>query len=313
MIQIEYPNSLPENDAEFWIEIQEGMEELYGREIARGNSAHARENLAQMVRHPLVSVAAATSDGRTIGLAMAVNRNGTGHISFLHVLKEAAGIGAESHLVGALVESLRSDGVGRIFAEPLCFCEARLETAFASLGFTPFERALMSAEVSTVAGMERVSLDLQPGDIDRAARVLHEAYRGEPGNELHPEASSLLEAATFVCSAMSGGYGRVFPGYALHATVDGEIAGIVLGCEEPPGIGFVLHLAVLPKYRGRGLGMQLLRDLAGTYRDRGIQRMDLGVTLANPARRLYERLGFRMARPVSAFIWQKGGEDSVYS
>jgi ribosomal protein S18 acetylase RimI-like enzyme len=53
-----------------------------------------------------------------------------------------------------------------------------------------------------------------------------------------------------------------------------------------------LAVAVLPQWRGRGVGSALLRRLLASARERHT-RVSLSVNAANPARRLYERLGFR--------------------
>ncbi|RZJ06664.1 MAG: N-acetyltransferase [Rubrivivax sp.] len=49
----------------------------------------------------------------------------------------------------------------------------------------------------------------------------------------------------------------------------------------------ILDIALLPAWRGQGVGTRCLRALIGQGRALGIQ-----VELHNPARRLYERLGF---------------------
>lgn len=65
-----------------------------------------------------------------------------------------------------------------------------------------------------------------------------------------------------------------------------------------PGYGFVdeatpeLSIALLPEYRGQGIGSELLRRLLDAARAR-FEGVSLSVSAANPARRLYERAGFR--------------------
>lgn len=68
--------------------------------------------------------------------------------------------------------------------------------------------------------------------------------------------------------------------------VDGEIAGR-LWLDERNDRLHILDIALLPAWRGRGLGTRCLQDLARRGRPLGIQ-----VELHNPARRLYARLGF---------------------
>ena len=69
--------------------------------------------------------------------------------------------------------------------------------------------------------------------------------------------------------------------------------------EDAPGFGYVdaktpeLTVAVVPSKRGKGLGEQLLTALLERARDAGHETISLSVERANPARKLYERFGFR--------------------
>jgi len=83
--------------------------------------------------------------------------------------------------------------------------------------------------------------------------------------------------------------------------------------ERTPELG----LAVLPEYRGRGIGTallaQLIRDVKGVY-----ENISLSVTEGNPALRLYQRLGFEvcgregdsitMKRRLNASVTTQSGE-----
>ncbi len=67
---------------------------------------------------------------------------------------------------------------------------------------------------------------------------------------------------------------------------------------DEPGYGFVdagtpeVVMGVVPAWRGRGLGGALLDTLIVAAREAGSVALSLSVELDNPARRLYERLGF---------------------
>jgi ribosomal protein S18 acetylase RimI-like enzyme len=62
----------------------------------------------------------------------------------------------------------------------------------------------------------------------------------------------------------------------------------------------LVDIALLSEYRGRGIGTQLLRDLIAKSERQG-RAVRLQVLKSNPARRLYERLGFVQT-----------GEDDMY-
>lgn len=77
------------------------------------------------------------------------------------------------------------------------------------------------------------------------------------------------------------------------------------------GFGFVdtaipeMAIAVLPEYRGQGVGTQLVIQLLWAAREY-YPAVSLNVRADNPARRLYERLGFRKV-PDSDMVNRTGG------
>jgi ribosomal protein S18 acetylase RimI-like enzyme len=90
---------------------------------------------------------------------------------------------------------------------------------------------------------------------------------------------------------------------ALEANNGEAIAAawVRLFAEAEPGYGYVdsaipeLSIAVLPEYRNRGIGSALIRHLF-THAQAICSAISLSVSLDNPARRLYERLGFEQVR-----------------
>jgi len=72
--------------------------------------------------------------------------------------------------------------------------------------------------------------------------------------------------------------------------VDGRAVG-VFTAERRPAEWFIWAIAIGPEMQGRGLGAALLRDQLATAARDGLPTR-LQVLLVNPARQLYERLGF---------------------
>ena len=75
--------------------------------------------------------------------------------------------------------------------------------------------------------------------------------------------------------------------------VDGEPAGRLYVHRGPSDIR-IMDIALAPAFRGRGIGTTLLRALIGEAAASG-RRLSIHVEMNNPARSLYERLGFEPA------------------
>lgn len=65
-----------------------------------------------------------------------------------------------------------------------------------------------------------------------------------------------------------------------------------------------LSMALLPDYRGQGIGTSLLNELLASARSQ-YKTISLSVSLDNPAKRLYERAGFVMISAAGSSITMK--------
>jgi ribosomal protein S18 acetylase RimI-like enzyme len=65
---------------------------------------------------------------------------------------------------------------------------------------------------------------------------------------------------------------------------------------NPPDAFIVAELHVAPASRGRGIGQAMLEHAESEAREGGYRRLALHTLTNNPARRLYERFGFRVAQ-----------------
>jgi len=74
--------------------------------------------------------------------------------------------------------------------------------------------------------------------------------------------------------------------------VDGTDAG-VLAVDIHPDQVFLRTVALLPEFQGRGIGTEVIRQVMDQALRLGVCTR-LQVLKVNPARRLYERLGFRV-------------------
>jgi ribosomal protein S18 acetylase RimI-like enzyme len=98
--------------------------------------------------------------------------------------------------------------------------------------------------------------------------------------------------------------GRPGDAGVVAVTADGARLGVAwyrLFSAEEPGWGFIavdvpeLAIGVVAEARGRGIGSALLDALLALAQEQRHRALSLSVDRQNPARRLYERKGFRDA------------------
>ena len=65
---------------------------------------------------------------------------------------------------------------------------------------------------------------------------------------------------------------------------------------EHPGIYKIHKLYVVPQHQHKGYGMALIEHIKAQLTRRNISAVELNVNRFNPARRFYERLGFKIIR-----------------
>ena len=125
--------------------------------------------------------------------------------------------------------------------------------------------------------------------------LVEEAMAGVPGNE--PRSLESWQAA----KVEKEGWDPAL--WLLHEDAGG-LGGVVL-CESwEDGVGYVDHLAVAARSRGRGLGRALLLHGLAALRDAGLTVVELSVQGENAgATRLYESVGMRAVWTIER--WEK--------
>jgi ribosomal protein S18 acetylase RimI-like enzyme len=144
--------------------------------------------------------------------------------------------------------------------------------------------------------VEPVIRELTADDVEEVKWALYAALAWSPDRELPPAEQTLAhpEAARY-----HRYWGR--PGdLGVVATMDGDLVGVAycrLFTADDHGHGYFddetpeIAVAVCDRYRGRGFGERLLNERVA--RQAGFARLSLSVDTANPAIRLYSRLGYR--------------------
>jgi ribosomal protein S18 acetylase RimI-like enzyme len=139
-----------------------------------------------------------------------------------------------------------------------------------------------------------------PADRDLFAAV----YASAREDELAGTGWSEAERAGFLAQqfhAQTVHYESHYPGATLDVVlVGGEPAGRLFVHRREASI-HVMEIGLLPEFRGRGVGSRLLRAVLDEAAARGV-KATINVEPANPARRLYERLGFRVVAEAGFYL-----------
>ncbi len=102
--------------------------------------------------------------------------------------------------------------------------------------------------------------------------------------------------------------GRFDPDVWWVAFDDENAVGVLLLCSVPECAAYDLsYVGVVPEYRGRGLGVEMMHHALAFVRQTGVSKLTLAVDGRNlPAWKLYTKLGFVPldAREVFLAIWK---------
>jgi len=143
---------------------------------------------------------------------------------------------------------------------------------------------------------------------DQASQLISAAYTGHIDSRINDQYRSPAGARRFLHNIVNypgcGAFYRPASCIALDA-LTGRMVGVSLASIVAPATGHITQICVAPSARGTGIGHELLRHSLTTLRDMGCRVASLTVTAANEdAVNLYHRVGFRIVRKFSAYVWE---------
>ena len=146
-------------------------------------------------------------------------------------------------------------------------------------------------------------LTLRPTETHDEAFLLR-VYASTRAEELALVPWSAEQKEAFVAqqfAAQSSHYAKHYAGMSADVIeLDGTPAGRLLVARTAEEI-LIVDIALLPEFRGEGIGTALLGDLLAEA-DAGGKRVTIHVERFNRALRLYERLGFSVAEDQGVYL-----------
>lgn len=141
--------------------------------------------------------------------------------------------------------------------------------------------------------MTRPPIDLRPAGPDDA-EFLYRVYASTRYEELAPLRWDHNQVEAFLrmqFRAQDTHYRQHYPDAAFDVILVGGVPAGRLCVDRWPDQIRVVDIALLPEFRGAGVGTLLLSRLQAEAAAAGV-RVSIHVEAFNPARRLYQRLGF---------------------
>jgi ribosomal protein S18 acetylase RimI-like enzyme len=151
--------------------------------------------------------------------------------------------------------------------------------------------------------LDRARIALRPITAEDSG-LLYRIYAATREAELAQVPWDAAQKAAFLTmqfEAQAAQYAENYPGAQFDVILfDGDPAGRLYVHRRAAEIR-VVDIALLPAYQGRGIGTCLLRELQAEAQARAVP-LTIHVEVFNPARRLYERLGFQPAADRGVYL-----------
>jgi ribosomal protein S18 acetylase RimI-like enzyme len=224
------------------------------------------------------------------------------------------GRGLEDELALAVVADARRErGSGRVECQTLFCTSSAVDGCFEREGFTSRARHYMRRDLGEPlppAGTAPPGLTIRPlrrDDLAAAAEIVFRSHAGTVDAALNLTYSTPASCRAFVDTlVVRSGCGRFDPEASRIAEGPRGPVGVIVASRLARTNGHVCQVSVTPEAQGRGLGATLVVGALRAFREQGLESATLSVTVANArAHRLYERLGFRLAKAFAAHAWAR--------
>jgi len=190
-----------------------------------------------------------------------------------------------------------------------------LDEYYETKGFRKFDRKHMTISRETIESLESPTLPLEyqfndytPHLREQVADIVHRSNQENIDTLVFPEFFGSLENATRLLeNTEQNRYGKYKEPHSKILINKGDIIGACFLTLMTDDTGYIPDICLLQEYRGKGIGKALLvhsmKEM--TRLEEGLEKINLDVTIDNPARYLYESLGYEDVRHYSMYSWIK--------
>jgi ribosomal protein S18 acetylase RimI-like enzyme len=170
---------------------------------------------------------------------------------------------------------------------------ADLRTELTKHGFEVEPFLYLAAPLSLIAGPSTTGASWREGDVDLAGDLLHAAYSPHAARHFAPHGTT-GEWRHYISNMVEQTACGVFDPHATRVVRQQcTLRALALMTSISPRTAHLAQMVVHPNERGKGVAGQLLKEAAAIAASAGREEMTLLVSESNqPARHLYERLGF---------------------
>jgi ribosomal protein S18 acetylase RimI-like enzyme len=276
--------------------------------------------LMQYIDSHMLPGYAAVESGQVTGYAFCVYEETKAVVGDVFALpaQEPANEREETLLRHLLETLVNSPHVDRVESQLLLHPAGAHAGVFRQAGFQLFRRLFMVQQLS--GSWKRPQMEV-PGrlelrqwrdeDLNAAARLISEAYRGHPDSLINDQYHSVHGSLRFLHNIVRYAGCGAFSAQASHVVVDRgtrELAGLVLGSRVSPQSGHITQICVHPSYRRKGMARMLLAMAAAHFARQGVSEISLTVTEANhDAIELYQSEGYECRHMFDAAVWRRDG------
>lgn len=272
----------------------------------RGTTVEEVLELEKSADFDLDSRFVAEVEGRTVGAVhVRVEASGKGKRGFIRdicVLSAFRGSEVEERLLEVVVTDLRKRGIKRMYAWTGAERGDRirfLEKNGFRFAYRTFDMRISLADLSLDSGenAEAVIRPLNPkveGDVEGLNWLDNECFKDNP---IHIP-RTVEETRRLMLEDPFLGWQEFY-----FAVVDGKDVGYIgLGIDEKYNVehgvktGYINGIGVLPEYRKKGIGTQLILHGLKALKSKGMSSASLDTEDTNPTRAitLYEKIGFKV-------------------